>query len=91
MQYTGSSYAAPLLSAFGPLAGTRTMRTADSFHSSAADPVQDGAVLPAWRLLGRTSVLLRGMQGGRLRWYLLSVILTLLALLIYLSNAERAL
>ena len=89
MQYTASSYAAPLLAAFGPLAGVHVSRTADSFHSSAADPVQDGVVLPAWRMLGLTSVLLRGMQGGRLRWYLLSVIFTLVVLLFYLTNAGR--
>jgi len=90
MQYTGSSYAAPLLAAYGPLSGTHASRTPDSFHSTAADPVQDGAILPAWHLLGRTSVRLRGMQGGRLRWYLLLVILTLLVLLVYLSNAGGA-
>jgi len=90
MQYTASSYAAFLLGAFGPLAGTHVSRTADSFHTSVADPVQDGAVLPAWRMLGRTSVLLRGIQGGRLRWYLLLVIFTLLVLLLYLTKAGRA-
>ena len=90
MQYTASSYAALLLGAFGPLAGTHISRTADSFHTSVADPVQDGAVLPAWRMLGRASVLLRGIQGGRLRWYLLLVIFTLLVLLLYLTKAGRA-
>jgi hypothetical protein len=89
MQYTASSYAAFLLGAFGPLAGTHVTRTADSLHTSVADPVQDGAVLPAWRMLGRTSVLLRGIQGGRLRWYLLLVIFTLLVLLLYLTKAGR--
>ena len=90
MQYTASSYAALLLGAFGPLAGTHVSRTADRLHTSVADPVQDGAVLPAWRMLGRASVLLRGIQGGRLRWYLLLVIFTLLVLLLYLTNAGRA-
>ena len=89
MQYTASSYAAPLLAAFGPLAGTHVSRTADGFHSTAVDPVQDEVVLPVWRLLGRTSVVLRGLQGGRLRWYLLSVVFTLLALLFYLTKAGR--
>jgi hydrogenase-4 component B len=89
MQYTASSYAAPLLTAFGPLAGNRISRTAGAFHSTAVDPVQDEAVLPVWRLLGRTSVVLRGLQGGRLRWYLLSVVFTLLALLFYLTKAGR--
>jgi hydrogenase-4 component B len=90
MQYTASSYAAPLLAAFGPLAGTQISRTADTFHLSAVDPVQDRTVLPAWRLLCRTGDRLRGIQGGRLRWYLLLVIFTLLALLLYLTKAGRA-
>jgi hypothetical protein len=89
MQYTGSSYAALLLDAYGPLAGTQVVRTVDSFNSHAVDPVQDGAVLPAWRWLGRISTRLRGIQGGRLRWYLLSVIFTLLLLLLNLMNAGR--
>jgi formate hydrogenlyase subunit 3/multisubunit Na+/H+ antiporter MnhD subunit len=90
MQYTASSYAAPLLAAFGPLAGVREHRAATAFHSSALDPVQDGAVVPAWRALQRVSGRLRGIQGGRLRWYLLLVIFTLLALLNYLTHARGA-
>jgi hypothetical protein len=89
MQYTASSYAAPLLASFGPLAGVRQHREATAFHSHPIDPVQDGAVVPAWRALGRASVRLRGAQGGRLRWYLLSVIFTLLALLYYLTIARH--
>ena len=90
MQYTASSYAALLLGAYGPLSGVRTSRTAGSFRSSAADPVQDWVVLPAWRRLGAASLRLRALQGGKLRWYLLSVIFTLLALLFYLTTAGRA-
>jgi hypothetical protein len=90
MQYTASSYAALLLGAYGPLSGVRTSRTAGSFHSSPADPVQDWVVLPAWRRLGAASLRLRALQGGKLRWYLLSVIFTLLALLFYLTTAGRA-
>ncbi len=88
MEYTASSYAAPLLTALGPVTGVHLERATAGLRSHASDPVQDGAVLPAWAFLGRTSVRLRGLQGGRLRWYLLSLILTLLALLAYLSNAR---
>jgi hydrogenase-4 component B len=87
MQYTASSYAALLLAAYGPLSGVQDSRAAGTFHSSAADPAQDWVALPAWRRLGRASVRLRALQGGRLRWYLLSVIFTLLALLFYLTTA----
>jgi hydrogenase-4 component B len=89
MQYTASSYAAPLLTAFGPLAGVHRDPVTPGFHTHAVDLVQDIAVLPAWHALERLSLRLRGIQGGRLRWYLLSVIFTLLALLIYLMNARR--
>ncbi len=90
MQYTASSYAALLLAAYGPLSGVHDSRAAGTFHSSAADPAQDWVVLPAWRRLGRLSVRLRALQGGRLRWYLLSVIFTLMALLFYLTTAGHA-
>jgi formate hydrogenlyase subunit 3/multisubunit Na+/H+ antiporter MnhD subunit len=89
-QYTASSYAAPLLIAFGPLAGVRQKSTRAAFHSHAVDPVQDVAVVPAWQVLKRMSARLRDFQGGRLRWYLLSVIFTLLALLYYLTIARHA-
>jgi hypothetical protein len=88
-QYTASSYAAPLLTAFGSLAGVRRDRLTPGFHTHPVDLVQDVAVLPSWRALEWLSLRLRGIQGGRLRWYLLSVIFTLLALLIYLMNARR--
>jgi hydrogenase-4 component B len=88
-QYTASSFAAPLLAAFGPVAGLREHREPGVFHSHPMDPVQDAAVLPAWRALGRASTRLREMQGGRLRWYLASVILTLLALLSYMAITRR--
>jgi hydrogenase-4 component B len=87
MQYTASSYATPILSAFGPVAGIHVDRSAGALLSHATDPVEDGAVVPTWRALERASGRLRGVQGGRLRWYLLLVIFTLLALLYYLTNA----
>jgi NADH:ubiquinone oxidoreductase subunit 5 (subunit L)/multisubunit Na+/H+ antiporter MnhA subunit len=91
MQYSASSYAAPLLAAFGPLAGVRESRESDAFHSSPFDLVQDGAALPAWRALESLSQRLRGWQGARIRWYLLSVVATLLALLYYLMQWKGAL
>jgi hydrogenase-4 component B len=87
MQYTASSYAAPLLLAYGSLAGVREHRSALAYHSHAADPVQDGLVAPAWAALRRLDVHRRWIQGGRVRWYLLAVIFTLLALLFYLNTA----
>jgi hydrogenase-4 component B len=86
MQYTASSYAAPLLSGFGPLAGVSGHTDADGFYSRPIDLVLDGMVLPAWRRVGRIAHSARLLQAGRLRWYLLYVILTVVALLWYVSN-----
>ena len=86
MQYTASSYAAPLLALFGPLTGVHEVRQAAAFHSHPADPVQDGVALPAWWALGRLTRRLRGWQGARVRWYLLWVISTLLFLLYHLMR-----
>jgi len=88
MQYTASSYAAPLLAAFGPLAGVRAHAGAAGFHSHPLDLVLDGLVFPAWRRLGRLAQEARLLQAGRLRWYLLYVILTVLALLVYVGRAR---
>jgi len=90
MQYTASSYAAPLLAAFGPLAGIRRHREATAFHSHPVDPVQDVVVVPVWHELERVSLRLRRIQGGRVRWYILSLIFTLLSLLFYLTNSRFA-
>lgn len=87
MQYTASSFAAPLLAAYGPLAGVDETRApgGGAFHTHASELVLDRAILPAWtavrRLLGR----LRPLQHGRLWVYLLYVISILLLLLLYLA------
>jgi hydrogenase-4 component B len=90
MQYTASSYAAPLLGAFRPLAGIRTHANGAGFHTHPIDLVLDAVVLPAWRRLGRVAQEARLLQAGRLRWYLLYVILTLLALLLYVAHTPES-
>jgi hypothetical protein len=86
MQYTASSFAAPILRAFGPVAGVRAHADAGGFQSHPIDLVLDGAVFPAWRRVGRMALEARLLQAGRLRWYLLYVILTVLALLLYVGR-----
>jgi NADH:ubiquinone oxidoreductase subunit 5 (subunit L)/multisubunit Na+/H+ antiporter MnhA subunit len=78
MQYTAVSYAAPLLLAVSAPAGFR----AGGRHHS-VDLVKERAALPAWRRLKELSRRARDWQGARLRWYLLSVIATLVTLLLY--------
>jgi hypothetical protein len=84
MQYTASSFAAPLLDVFGSASGIRTHRGATLFHSEPFDVVLDGAVGPAWASLQRVAVRLRGLQQGRLRTYLIYAVATLTMLLAYL-------
>jgi hydrogenase-4 component B len=84
MQYTASSFAAPLLEIFGKLSGVRTHRGASVFHSEAVDLVLDGAVIPWWGVIERAALRLRPLQQGRLSRYLMYVISTVLALLAYL-------
>ncbi len=84
MQYTGSSFAAPLLEIFGRLSSVRTHRGASVFHSEPVDLILDGAVVPWWAVIERAALRLRPLQQGRLSRYLMYVISTVVALLAYL-------
>ncbi|HET9708006.1 MAG TPA: proton-conducting transporter membrane subunit [Gemmatimonadales bacterium] len=88
MQYTASSFAAPLLALFGGLAGVRAARTADgaAFHSHPRELVLDDALMPMWRALRAGLARLRAIQHGRLWVYLLYLIAVLLGLLLYLAG-----
>ena len=87
MQYTASSFAAPLLLELRPLAGVHERRTAGAFATHAVDPVLAGLVLPAWRGLRAAADRLRPLQRGRLALYVLYIVAALLALLLYLLAA----
>jgi hydrogenase-4 component B len=88
MQYTASSYADPLLVMFRGLAGVRRHRDAAGYRSHPVDLVLDTMGSPAWRQVGRMAREARLFQAGRLRWYLLYVILTVLALLVYIGRTS---
>jgi hydrogenase-4 component B len=85
MQYTASSFAAPLLSLFGRLSGVRSTRSATSLHTHPRDLVLDGIAVPAWNAIRRAALRLRPIQQGRLSLYLVYVMAALLALLAYLA------
>ena len=87
MQYTASSYAAPLLAVYGPMAGLHETRGPAAFHSHARELVLEGVILPAWAALRGALWRLRPIQHGRLWAYLLYLIAVLLLLLLYLSLA----
>jgi NADH:ubiquinone oxidoreductase subunit 5 (subunit L)/multisubunit Na+/H+ antiporter MnhA subunit len=85
MQYTAASYAAPLLSAFDPLSSVQVTRGPTSLHTHPVDLVLDRLAHPLWDRVRRLSGRARLLQAGRVRWYLLYVILTLVGLLLYLG------
>lgn len=84
MQYAASSYAASLMCAFGPLTGSRVVSHPGTLHVQVADPVLDTVGRPVWEWVRRVAARLRVLQTGRLRWYLIYLILSLVALLLYL-------
>ena len=85
MQYTASSFAAPVLQPFGAAAGLREHWEGGAFHTHAVDPGLEGAILPAWRRMQAATAGLRALQLGRLHVYLLYVLATVVALLAYLA------
>jgi hydrogenase-4 component B len=87
MQYTAASYASPLLQAFGPLSGIRQERGPTAMRGHPFDLVLDVFGRPAWGLVQAAATRLRVLQAGRIRWYLLYLVLTLLALLLFLRSA----
>jgi hydrogenase-4 component B len=90
MQYSASSYAAPILAAFGPISGSHVHREPGSFETHPTDMVLDAMRIRLWKRIGRAAGHLRGFQSGGIRRYLIYVIVTLLCLLLYLrAGASR--
>jgi hydrogenase-4 component B len=89
MQYTASSFAAPLLSTFGRLSGVVEHRAGNAFHTHPVDLVLDRAAGPVWRRIQRAALRLRPIQQGRLFAYLLYVMVALMVLLGYLALVTR--
>jgi formate hydrogenlyase subunit 3/multisubunit Na+/H+ antiporter MnhD subunit len=89
MQYTASSFAAPLLAAFEPVTGTHTHRTPAALATHAVDPVLGRVLLPAWLHVRAVAGRFRRIQRGRLSVYLSFLAAALVAVLIYLLLAGR--
>jgi fumarate reductase subunit D len=81
MQYTASSFGAPLLNAFGAVAAPRPNRTADAFTTDPRDKILMLLVMPGWAGIRRMAGALRPLQQGRVTRYLLYIIVTVLLLL----------
>jgi hydrogenase-4 component B len=90
MQYTSSSFAAPLLSAWSAVSGVRTHRTRGAFSTHALEPVLERILRPTWRVVHAGAALIRPLQRGRLTQYLLYIGLVVLSLLLYLVAAGGA-
>jgi formate hydrogenlyase subunit 4 len=88
MQYTASSFAAPLLVAYQPVAGIQTHRTSDTFETHAGDPVLTMLLRPGWWRVRSLARRIRPIQRGRLSAYLMYIVLTLIALMLYLLVEE---
>jgi hydrogenase-4 component B len=89
MQYTASSFAAPLLSTFGKVSGVVEHRSVDAFRTEPVDLVLDRSAIPAWHWVRRAALRLRPIQQGRLYVYLIYVMVALVVLLAYLALESR--
>lgn len=85
MQYTASSFAAPLLALFGRVSGVRAERTRGAFHTHPGNLVLERGFAPLWRTVQAASARLRPIQQGRLQLYLLYLVVTVGVLLAYLA------
>ncbi|HEU5218814.1 MAG TPA: proton-conducting transporter membrane subunit, partial [Gemmatimonadales bacterium] len=82
MQYTASSFGAPLLATFG--ASPRRVQTASTFSTDPEDQVLAGVMLPFWNRIRRAAGALRPLQQGRVTQYLQYIVLTVIVLLVIL-------
>jgi hydrogenase-4 component B len=91
MQYSASSFAAPLLGMFRRLmAPGRTGRIdpgpfpgPSRFHTESRDLIEHRVLRPGFDTLGRLATRLRQLQHGRLRWYVLYIAAALIVLLVW--------
>jgi formate hydrogenlyase subunit 3/multisubunit Na+/H+ antiporter MnhD subunit len=90
MQYTASSFAAPLLAPYKVVSGLHVERTRSRFATHAADLVLDGVLVPVWHRLRAAAALLRPIQRSRLSLRLVYMEVVLIVLLLYLLLGGRA-
>ena len=91
MQYTASSFAAPLLGMFRRLfpsaaqtaAPTELFPADGRFDTDHRDAIEHRVVRPVFDAVARIASPLRRLQHGRLRWYVLYIALALVALLVW--------
>jgi hydrogenase-4 component B len=89
MQYTASSFGAPLLAAFGSLVRPPVVGMPDAFATNPEDRVLSRVVGPAWARVRTAAAALRPLQQGRVTTYLQYIVFTLLVLLCVLFASVR--
>lgn len=97
MQYTASSFAAPITGMFQRLLCIRKrgkpvegyFPASASFHSDTPDAAKEGLFAPLFRLAERLIAPLRKLQHGNLNGYLLYIAVTLIALLVWKTVVAR--
>lgn len=87
MQYTASSFAAPLVNVFRSVAGVETARSPTTFVTHVHDPVLDAVARPTWARVRAVGAWLHPLQRGQLARSLLYVVAVVLAVLVYLVIA----
>jgi len=81
MQYTASSFSAPVLRAFGTVAEPRIRRDATSLSTDTGDLVLSRVAAPLWERVRAAAEVLRPLQQGRITRYLQYMVLTVVLLL----------
>ncbi len=91
MQYTASSFAQPLTTSFRMLLQTREVLTGmeetfprrAEFHSHTDDPYQRYLFQPLFQSINRATAFLRPLQQGGVQLYVLYIVVTLLAVMLW--------
>jgi hydrogenase-4 component B len=89
MQYTASSFSAPLLAAFPAVAAPEVVRQPGEFRTIPTDRVLRALAEPLWHRVRATALALRALQRGRVTTYLQYIVWVVLGLLGYLAFAGR--
>jgi NADH:ubiquinone oxidoreductase subunit 5 (subunit L)/multisubunit Na+/H+ antiporter MnhA subunit len=87
MQYTASSFGAPILGAFRVIPSTEVAGGSSRADGSAGDRILRGVVLPLWSTIRGLALALRPLQQGRVTTYLQYIVWTLLLMLGFLMFA----
>jgi hydrogenase-4 component B len=97
VQYTASSFAASIVGLFRWVLRPQAARVqlaewfpkGSHFVSHVGDLVLDGCLAPVWSGIKRRVVDRRGVRQGNIQWYLASIVLTLIVLLLTLVPWEQ--